>query len=227
MEGRSHTIIKVQLYQSIGESKKIIKIGLHAAPIFTHFFLTHLFILHLLYQFLGPETQAATYFPLPVPHIKIDHDAAAIFTSGVFAHYTHFFPTRLSILHLFVQFWGPAPQGATHFLLPVPAGPAPQGATYFLLPVSAGARGAKPLDPNSNFTSVGFCPLQYTFLNLGVFAHFWCQGAKYMDPNSNFTPGAFAHFEGPISGSFCQLQYTFLNLGLLPIFGAYGKGLSQ
>jgi hypothetical protein len=59
---------------------------------FLHTLLPHtLFILHLLCQFWGRETQAGTYFPLPVtaPHIKIGHDAAPIFTSGVFAHYTH------------------------------------------------------------------------------------------------------------------------------------------
>jgi hypothetical protein len=52
--------------------------------------------------------------------------------------------THSFILFLLFQFWGPAPQGATYFLLPVTAGPAPQGATYFLFPVTAGPRGLSP-----------------------------------------------------------------------------------
>jgi hypothetical protein len=105
MEGRSHTVIKVQLYQSIGESKNIIEIG---------------------------------------------HDAAA-----VFAHYTQFFPHTFIYSTFIFQFWGPAPQGATHFLLPVTAGPAPQGAIFSFTNLGRG-QGAKPLDPNSNFTPGAF-----------------------------------------------------------------------
>jgi hypothetical protein len=61
MEGLSHKIIKVHLYQSIRESKNIIKIGHDTTNFYTYFFLTHLFIIHLFCQFLDLETQAATF----------------------------------------------------------------------------------------------------------------------------------------------------------------------
>jgi hypothetical protein len=47
MEGRSHTIIKVHLYQSTGESKNVIKIGHDAAPIFTHTLPSHIYLFYI------------------------------------------------------------------------------------------------------------------------------------------------------------------------------------
>jgi hypothetical protein len=143
MEGQSHTIIKVHLFQSIGESENIIKIGHDAAPVFTHNFSSHIYLFYI----------------------------------------------------YFVSFWALKPKRPHIFFYqsrPGPGGLRPWAQTQNLL------RGPLPiLGPNAR----GFCPLQYTFLNLGSFAHFWGQqqGAKPVGPNSKFYSGGFCPFWGPLN----------------------------
>jgi hypothetical protein len=98
----------------------------------------NLFILQLLCQFLGPETQAATYFPLPVtaPPIKIGHDAAPIFTSGVLP-IIHTFSAHIYLFYIYFFSFG-----ALH--------------PIFSFTSHGRDQGAKPLGPNSNFTAGAF-----------------------------------------------------------------------